>query len=180
MPGLLPLHALVALLYCETDRPKAASPHFEVVANDDFASVPEDNIWVLTMLYTAAACAQLHDVPRAAVLYRLLGPYADQFGYTTGALQGGMTYHLGVLAAVTGQFEEAEGHFAAAEALHQRIGARTWLARTQLEWARLLLARRRSGDGERARDLLNRALATARGLGLGNVERRAVELLRPR
>jgi hypothetical protein len=51
------------------------------------------------------------------------------------------------------------------------------LARTRLEWARMLLARRRPEDADRARDLLDPALATARELGLGNVERRAVELL---
>jgi hypothetical protein len=57
------------------------------------------------------------------------------------------------------------------------MGAPTWLARTHLEWARMLLMRRQPGDVERARELLGQALATARELGLGTVERRAVELL---
>jgi len=179
-PGLPALHALLALLYCETDRPDAARPHFEAVASDDFSAVPQDNVWVLAMLWATEACAQLNDAPRAAVLYRALRPYADQFAFTTGSFQGGITYHLGVLAAVNGQFQEAGSHFAAAEASHQRIGAPTWLARTRLEWARMLLARRGRGDPERARELLGQALAVARELGLGNVERRAVELLRSR
>ena len=157
--------------------PDAARPHFEAVATDDFSVVPQDNVWVLAMLWATEACAQLNDAPRAAVLYRLLRPYADQFAFTTGSFQGGIAYHLGVLATVTGHFQEAEVHFAAAEAMHQRIGAPTWLARTRLEWARMLLARRQPGDAERARDLLDRAVAAARELGLGNVERRAVQLL---
>ena len=41
----------------------------------------------------------------------------------------------------------------------------------------MLLARRQPGDAERARELLGQAMATARRLGLGNVERRAHELL---
>jgi hypothetical protein len=41
----------------------------------------------------------------------------------------------------------------------------------------MLLARRGADDAERARHLLDRAVATARELELGNVERRAVELL---
>ncbi len=52
-----------------------------------------------------------------------------------------------------------------------------WLAATRLERARMLLDRRRPGDAERARELLGQALATARELGVVNVERRAVGLL---
>jgi hypothetical protein len=58
-----------------------------------------------------------------------------------------------------------------------RIGAPTWLARTRLEWARMLLTLRGAGDMERAQELLRQALTTARELGLGNVERRAMALL---
>ncbi|HKN40250.1 MAG TPA: hypothetical protein VJ456_14235 [Acidimicrobiia bacterium] len=41
----------------------------------------------------------------------------------------------------------------------------------------MLLARPGPRDAERARELLGNALTTARELGLGNVERRAVALL---
>ena len=171
------LHTLLALVYCETDRLEEARPHFEAVARDNFACVPEDNIWQLTMLYAAGACAQLNDARRAAVLYHSLQPYADQFGFTSGGVQGSIVHHLGVLATVAAQFSDAEAHFAAAEALHGRMGAPIWLARTHLEWGRMLLARRQPGDTDRAREFLSQALATARQLGLGNVERRAVQLL---
>jgi hypothetical protein len=52
-----------------------------------------------------------------------------------------------------------------------------WLAGARLEWARMLFARREDGDAERAGELLDQALATARELGLANIERRAVALL---
>jgi hypothetical protein len=45
---------------------------------------------------------------------------------------------LGVLAASIGRRDDARKHFAAAVALHRRIGARTWLARTERDAARLL------------------------------------------
>jgi tetratricopeptide (TPR) repeat protein len=177
-PGLpTGVHTLLALLYCETDRLETARSHYEAVTGDDFASIPEDNVWVFTMIYIAAVCAYLNDAPRAAVLYRALQPYADQFAFTTGAIQGGIVHHLGVLATVSGQFAEAEAHYAAAEAMHQRMGAPIWLARTRLEWARMLLTRRQPGDAERAQEFLGSALATARERGAGSVERRAVELL---
>jgi hypothetical protein len=41
----------------------------------------------------------------------------------------------------------------------------------------MLLTRRRPGDADRARELLGRALDTARSLGLAKVERDAVALL---
>lgn len=86
-------------------------------------------------------------------------------------------HYLGLLATTIGRFDDAEARFAAA-ATHERIQAPTWLARTRLEWARMLLVRRQPGDVERARELLGQALATARELGLGNIERQAVALLR--
>ncbi|HKO85604.1 MAG TPA: hypothetical protein VJ140_13840 [Actinomycetota bacterium] len=40
----------------------------------------------------------------------------------------------------------------------------------------MLLVRRQAGDAERALELLGQAIVTARELGLGTVERRAVAL----
>ncbi|MGH8972578.1 MAG: hypothetical protein ACRD0C_05180 [Acidimicrobiia bacterium] len=96
--------------------------------------------------------------------------------FAVGTASGSVAHYLGVLATTTGDFDEAAARFAAA-AVHERIGAPTWLARTRLEWARMLLTRRRSGDGEQAREILGQALDAARDLGLRTVERRAVELM---
>jgi hypothetical protein len=41
----------------------------------------------------------------------------------------------------------------------------------------MLLARAEPGDGDRAHHLLRQALATARDLGLTNMERSAIEIL---
>ena len=57
------------------------------------------------------------------------------------------------------------------------VGTLCSLARTRLEWARTLLTRGEPGDREQAGLLLGQALATARDLGLGGVERQAVALL---
>lgn len=75
------------------------------------------------------------------------------------------------------QLGPLRGHFAAAEEIHARVGAPIYVARTRLEWARMLLARRAPQDPPRARDLLGQALASARELGLANVERLAGALL---
>jgi hypothetical protein len=84
---------------------------------------------------------------------------------------------VGVLAASLDRFEWAESSFAAATAVHKRVGARAWLARTQFEWADMLLRRQARGDDVRAGALLHQTLATAVDLGLGAVERRTRALL---
>jgi len=68
-----------------------------------------------------------------------------------------------------------DAYVTAASATHAHLDAPILLARTRLEWARMLLAAARGRS--RARDLLDPALTTVRELGLGNVERRAVEPL---
>src|SRR5207237_9449529 len=107
----------------------------------------------------------------------LLLPCAHLITGTLVAWSGSASHHLGMLATTLGRLEEADRFFAAADATHGTIPAPVWLARTRLEWARMLLARRQPGDAERAGELLDRAVAAARELGLGNVERRAVQLL---
>jgi hypothetical protein len=99
------------------------------------------------------------------------------FSVTAGVSSGCTDHYLGMLAAALGRHEQSEQHFRAAAAVHERIGAPAHLGRTYVEWARMLLARGQPGDAERAHQLLDEALSTARELGLVNVERRAVALL---
>ena len=133
---------------------------------------------MLAVPQCAAVCAYLGDRARAQVLFDLLVPYASQIAFTAGGGLGAVAHYLAMLATTFGDFGEAESRFAVAATTHERIGAPTWFARTQLEWARMLLTRRQPGDAERAQELLDQALATARELGLANIERRAVRLLR--
>ena len=93
--------------------------------------------------------------------------------FTDRTLFGCTNHYLAMLATALGRFEEAEARFASVAGTHDRIGAPSWLGYTRIEWARMLLARRGPGDAERAEELLGQAFATARELGLPNVERRA-------
>jgi class 3 adenylate cyclase/tetratricopeptide (TPR) repeat protein len=167
----------LALLYCELDRPEEARVLFDELVGDDLARLPRDWSWLLAASACAAVCAYLGDTARAAVLYRLLAPYAGRFPTPAAVAYPSVSHYLGLLSTALGRFDEAEGHFSAAAAIHERIGAPAWLARTRLEWARLLGTRGQPGDAERARELLGQARATARELGLGGVERRAAALL---
>jgi class 3 adenylate cyclase/tetratricopeptide (TPR) repeat protein len=177
-PGQLGWQAALALAHCELGRPDEARVVFDKLAADGFAGFAYDVTWLSGMALSAELCAELGDDRAAAVLYRLLAPYADQFvAAGNGICLGSVARYLGRLAATMGAYDEAAARFAAAAAAHTRIGAAAWLIRTQLDWACLLLTRQGAGDIEVAAELLGQALAAARHLALNTLARRALSLL---
>jgi tetratricopeptide (TPR) repeat protein len=172
---LTPVSLAVAL--CELDRGGEARTVFDEAATGDFGALPGNFLWLFGLSMAAEACAWLGDTDRAAILHARLAPHCGLLAKAGPAAIGAVDHYVALLATTLEFLDEAEARFAAAEAIHQRAGAPTWLARTRLEWARMLLTRRQPGDAERARELLGQALASARELGLGNVERRTVALL---
>jgi len=177
VPGLFALRAYLALVLCELDRPKEAVEHYELLAAENFATLPREPGWMIGVSQCAAVAASLRDRAGARVLFDLLAPYASQIVFTNAGAVGAVAHYLAVLAATFGDFDEAQSRFAVAATTHERIGAPAWLARTRVEWARMLLTRAKPDDTEQAHNLLHQALATARDRGLTNIERRAVELL---
>ena len=67
------------------------------------------------------------------------------------------------------QWERAEKHFEVALGLDGLMGARAWQARTEAGYARMLVARGRPDDIERARALADSARAAARELGMAQL-----------
>ncbi|MDQ1514894.1 MAG: hypothetical protein QOE80_724, partial [Actinomycetota bacterium] len=173
------VNAIYALILAETDQMEAAACVFDDLAAAGFAQPTNNVAWLRFTAECAWLCARLGRDDCVPRLRSRLEPYADQLVVISlgGGITGSVAFYLGLLSTTSGDWQEAEAYFAAAAATHERIGAPTWLARTRLEWARMLLAHAEPGDGERAHDLLRQALATARELGLANIERGAVELL---
>jgi len=138
--------------------------------------------WAILAVLLAAAVVRLSLVEAAATLYDLLLPYNGLNVVNCGAVtfDGAYSHHLGMLSASLARWDEAEAHLADAVAVHERMGAHAHLARTRLELARMLVTRRQLGDTARSQELLRQALATARELGLGSVERHSVTLLQER
>jgi class 3 adenylate cyclase/tetratricopeptide (TPR) repeat protein len=168
----------LASLHADSGRLDQARPIFDELAALGFPA-PSDFLWLRFATGMASLCAELGDERRAPVLHRLLEPYAERLVTVAqgSVVSGSVSHYLGLLDTLTGAYGEAESRFAAAAATHAHIGAPAWLARTRLEWARMLLARAGAGDAQRARERLDQALATARHLGLAGVEQRAVSLL---
>jgi hypothetical protein len=119
--------------------------------------------WLTSITLLSDLCAELGDGPRSQRLYELLVPYRD-VNVVIGvgaACQGAAARYLGRLAAAVGRREEAAEHFEQALAANTALRAPVCLARTQLDYARLLGPRSRRG-----RSLIDEAAATAEELGL--------------
>ncbi|HEV8624964.1 MAG TPA: hypothetical protein VG034_10955, partial [Acidimicrobiia bacterium] len=163
----------------EMDRWPEAGEIFDELAATGFAAPPNNVMWLRSAAECACLCARLGKAASAPTLRSMLEPYADQLVVIAqgGAVSGSVAYYLGLLAATTTDWNDAEAYFTASAATHERIGAPAWLARTHLEWARMLLARNEPGDDKRAGELLNQALITGVDLELAAVEREARSLL---
>ena len=171
-------HAAAAMLYSELDRPADARRELDAIAGDGFRGLPRDNTWLPALACAAEATAFLGDAARAEQLYELLLPYDTR---NVVAVEGWICLGsaerlLGLLAAVMRRWQESETRFEQALKLNKRMGARPWLARTQLQYAEMLL--RREDKSGRAAALLEAAGATARELGMSRVLERSLHAQR--
>jgi predicted ATPase/DNA-binding SARP family transcriptional activator len=154
--------------------------------DDDLTAVvdalPDNNTWHVAAAAVADIIGRRGDAVAAARLYDELLPLKDQFVYGGPTNRGAVAHSLGVLAGTMGNLEDADAHFAAAAAMHERINAPFFLARTLLEWSGILSERAAEGDAEKAMDMLIRAQDVARRFGYAQIERRADRALssRPR
>src|SRR5262249_36120310 len=161
------LRCMLSSLYVDLRREEPARHVFEQLAADDFTAIPLTNEWLFTLGFLAEVAAFLGALDRAAALYRRLHPYASRNASTADYIAtGSVSRHLGVLAAALSRWRDAERHFEDAVAMNAGIGARPSLAHTQQDYARMLVARDRPGDAERAKHLSEEAVRTYRELGM--------------
>jgi tetratricopeptide (TPR) repeat protein len=162
----------LAWFYSELRRETEARNEFTALAASDFTDLPRDISWLLSLAFLPRVCLFLADRSRAATLYTLLLPYAGHSVVVPGAIffYGCVSHSLGLLATLLSRWEDAERHFTDALAMYTKMGAKPWLAHTQHDYARMLLARNQPGDSEKAQRLLEQALATAQELGMTNLQ----------
>jgi hypothetical protein len=124
-------------------------------------------IWVPALVALAEVC-RIVDAPEcAAPIYERLVPYAQTLCVVSLSLSemGPVSRALGVLASLIGDYSRAELHFSDALATSERIGAPPHVARTSVDYARMLLSRGADGDHERAQALITEARSTAERIG---------------
>jgi len=167
-PEIPSMRATLANLYFRLGRREDAQREFDQVAAHDFATLPRDTSWVVTMANLAYVCSYINDVRRAAILYDQLLPYAPRQCVIGGAAigTGSILRFLGILATTLSRWEDAVSHFEGALLMNTRIGAIPFAALTQQEYGAMLLKRGEPGDREKAHQILDQALATGEEIGM--------------
>ncbi len=168
----------LAFVYAELGRKQDAGRELDTLATDRFAALPRDAFWLVGMSMLGEVAAIVEHPVHVPVLYEELAPYAEHCIVMTAACYGSAARVLGLLATALGRFDDAGRHFEAALERNARIHSPLWVGHTQCDYASMLLRRDAPGDSERARALLEQALATASELGLHAVARKAEPLIR--
>ncbi|HKY75154.1 MAG TPA: hypothetical protein VJS45_03370 [Acidimicrobiia bacterium] len=174
--------AVHSQLLVDVGQTSAAAAAFDEIAATGFYHPTNTVAWLGFMIECAWLAAHFGRKDAAPFLRAKLEPYSHQFvtGAFAGWIGGAVAHYLALLCRVSEDWEAAEAYFVDAAVTHERMGSSTWLGRTRLEWARMLLARGRPDDAEQAAELLRQALATARDRGLTKLEREATQLLAER
>ena len=98
----------------------------EALASIDIKGLPFHNEWIVSVSLLAETCVGVGDTRRAADLYELLMPYADQIvADGTEVALGAVARHLGLLAETLGRPDDAARHFEHAALLHAQMGVRS-------------------------------------------------------
>jgi tetratricopeptide (TPR) repeat protein len=172
--------AWLALAHAELGDSDAARGELRSLA-EQLPQQPRNGIWLPAVALASELATRLNDPTDAATLYPLVAPYSDRIIAFTApqpvACYGSASLYAGVLATVMARWADAAGHFETAIRAHDRLGARPFLARARYEYARMLLSRGRPEDEPGAFELLDRAHAVARTLGMAAVAGR-IEALR--
>jgi tetratricopeptide (TPR) repeat protein len=176
-PGITAFRAALVNALCETGRLEDAGDAFEPLVASRFTEFPFNGTWLTAMTFSADAAAYLEHREAAPILAELLAPWRDQLACTGVTCEGSVARPLGLALATVGRVDEADDAFAQAVAVHERMDAPIELARTQVNWARMLAGRDQPGDAYRAHELLQRARSTASRLGLVTIQRQAEALL---
>jgi hypothetical protein len=129
--------------------------------------LPEGDEWLHAAGLLGLAAAELGDPAIAAAVRSRLAPHAELVcgvGYRT--FVGTATFHLGRLAALTGDLADAERHLTSALSHHTAAQARPWVALSKHALAGVLEARGRSSDRDWIDGLRSEASWVAERLGM--------------
>jgi tetratricopeptide (TPR) repeat protein len=176
-PAIPTWRCTLAFLYANAGRVQEAQQELDALGTDSFAGLPRDMFWLADLAQAGQAAAYAGAVEHARVLYELLAPHARQnVVVAIAACWGSTSRVLGLLARTLGRTGEAARHFEDAIEQNAAIGAVAWRARTEVEYAELLLDE--AGERERAETLLEGALTTANEFSLVDIAARARAALR--
>ena len=155
-PAVPLFRAVHAVAQAEAGRDEDGRKLLSEMGRGRFADVPQDPTRLTALAFWSELASRLQDTSAAAALLEQVLPVRDQFALDSLGSVGAMSRCAGQLTAVLGRHAEARAHFADALATHERMGAASLGARTNVEWGEAL------GD----RDALRRGAAAAEALGI--------------
>jgi tetratricopeptide (TPR) repeat protein len=179
LPSPLLRQAVLARLWAQLGEVAEAEAILDEVARHDLSDWHVDEEWLFSVCLLAETCALLGKTEQADSLYATLLPFRSL--NAVAIAEGGgdsVSRTLGILATRASRYDEATAHFEEALEMNGRMRARPWVAHTQREYAVML--RERSGPGDRrwARDLVARAIAGYREVGMESWATQAAALLK--
>ena len=175
-PDFAVLRAAVAYYFCEVGRLEDAHAILHAEHAAGFRAIPYDINWTTGMTFFADCAAAIGDEDAAVAIRAQLAPFAHAQAYNGLTSLGALGRPVGRLDLLLGDFDIADGHFRAALELNAKLRAPYPTARTQLDYAELLL-RRPAPDHAAAAALARDAAATSGSHGYGALEQRARTLL---
>jgi len=177
-PTFFAFRCMLVSTWSEAGEEEKARAELRTLAADNFQDLEVGTEWFFGASLLAEACERLDEAAYAPRLYEALHPYADYVVITHPEINlGSAARYLGLLASVMGRADDAVRHFERALETNERLGIRPWLARTQADLARTLLARGAHGDVDVAAELSRAALETYDALGMENPAERLRDAL---
>jgi DNA-binding SARP family transcriptional activator/tetratricopeptide (TPR) repeat protein len=163
-PNRIVFPCLLADLRCQLGNETGARALLEQI---DIEALPASEEWLYAMHFLSETCAALRDVGRARILHQLLVPHARSVASLwADGNAGAVARYLGLLSATQSRFDEAVAHYELALTINGRLRARPWLAHTQADYARALLAQENPMNVPSAHRLLEDARSTYTELGM--------------
>jgi len=163
-PGAPVWHIALAGALVACDRVDEARTHFTWLAEDDFAKVPIDVEYPVTIEGLARMACEIR--PSADVLRALrerLLPFAGIMNWSGAGISGPNDLGLAMVSEALGRADDADRYLASTLELAERAGARCWTARSHFDWSRILADR---GDAAGAREHAEIAVALGEELGM--------------
>jgi hypothetical protein len=160
----------------ELGRVDEVRTEFELLAHQGFENLTRDYSWMVSMAALAQACVTLGDTRAAATLYDALLPFQRRVvvvGHPCGYIDHPVALYLGMLATLRARPDAAATHFKESLAVSARLGAAPSFAQTQYEYARMLLSGGDPSAHAQADGLIERALSSARRLGMHGLAAKA-------
>lgn len=167
-PGVAGYAAASTLFLGELGRHDEAKALLAPVKGPEFASLPDDQVFPMTLGCYAEGAAYAGDCEAAAVLAEALGPFTGLLlAPAAGTIcMGSADRILAMLHTTLGAWDQAEVHFARALEIETGFGSVVMEARTRAWRSRMLLARREPGDEDLARVELDTAHSQATAMGM--------------